>query len=181
MFFLKNWITHAKIGSVLCLYLKKIGPYEVCFFVNVGPFAVTARLHLQYLLQGLPLLHILDQLLGSLESVHIVHSHAVTFFQATCPGNISQHEEYLSCSWPNFKKTFWTQIFGSLIFWTIIIFYLNFVWPKYFLTNFFLTSQNIVGQFFLSNNSLDNFFGLDIFSTRKFLNQFFAKLSPSSS
>ena len=40
------------MGSVLGLYLKKkIGPYKVCIFVNMGPFGKVAALEFQTFLK----------------------------------------------------------------------------------------------------------------------------------
>ena len=50
-----KWV---KIGSVLGLYLKKkIGPYKVCIFVNMGPYEKLAALAYARAKTGLTLPH----------------------------------------------------------------------------------------------------------------------------
>ena len=55
-----------------------------------------------------------------------------------CPGNICPYQEYLSCYWPNFDQTFWTQFFAGFKF-----FDPKFLWTQNFVDSKFLWTQKI--------------------------------------
>ena len=59
------------------------------------------------------------------------------FLDQNCFGDICPYQEYLSCYWPDFYKTFWVfedhNFFWTLIFWPNILLNQHHFWPKFFL------------------------------------------------